>query len=129
MPRKRAVLGLVRVVVGVGLLVLLISRMDTSEVFSSLSNLSLGLLTLAIAAQLVAKIFWTFRWQAILATCGERRSFRDLLALVFIGLFFNLFLPTGMGGDFFRGYYSARPGGSASASPSCWRNGSWEWSL
>jgi len=44
----------------------------------------------------------------ILAAVGQRRPFGELLSLVFIGLFFNTFLPTSVGGDLVRGYYTSR---------------------
>jgi uncharacterized membrane protein YbhN (UPF0104 family) len=105
-----------RALIGLGLLVYVVVRLDARQVFASMTDLAWGALLLACLAQLVAKLVWTARWKEILRANGLERGFRELLALVFIGLFFNSFLPTSMGGDVVRGYYTSRGRGEWIAS-------------
>ena len=106
--RIRTLWTLLRALIGLALLAFVVTRLDAGQVFASMAGLVWGWLALACVAQLVAKLVWTARWKEILRANGLERGFRDLLALVFVGLFFNSFLPTSMGGDVVRGYYTSR---------------------
>ncbi len=108
MISKRTALVLLRVAVGLALLAFIIVRLEPRRVFAPLAELEWVAFALAVASQVVAKIVWSYRWRDILAAVGLQRGLLDLLALVLIGLFFNSFLPTAMGGDVVRGYYAAR---------------------
>ncbi|MBI3940291.1 MAG: flippase-like domain-containing protein [Acidobacteria bacterium] len=53
--------------------------------------------------------FWSAdRWKVILANFKIHAPFGKLTRLTFIGAFFSLFLPSMVGGDFFKAYYLAR---------------------
>jgi uncharacterized protein (TIRG00374 family) len=52
----------------------------------------------------------TYRWSIILGK-DLRLPYRRLLSIYFIGMFFNLFLPTVVGGDVVKGYYLYRESG------------------
>lgn len=97
----------VRAVVGLALLAVLLLRLDPRQVVGSFAGLVWGAVALAALAQAAAKLVWVYRWREILRANGLERGFWDLLAVVFIGLFFNNFLPTAVGGDLVRGYYAA----------------------
>ena len=97
-----------RVVLGVALLALVLRGIDGGELLDSLRGLSWMPLLIAVAAQAAQRLLWALRWRAILAAHGIYRRLGDLVALVLIGLFFNSFFPTSVGGDVVRGYYAAR---------------------
>lgn len=106
--RRRKIWWLVRGAVGVVGLVGLVLFIEPARVWDSLSDVSIALLLLAFGWQLLAKLVWAWRWKAVLAVGGIRRSFWNLLALLHVGLFFNVFLPSGAGGDVVRGWYTSR---------------------
>ncbi len=106
--RKRAIVAAARAALGLALLAFVVQRLDPARVLGSLSDPVWGALALAFAAQLAAKVVWTLRWQAVLRANGLERGFLELLALVLIGLFFNSFLPTSVGGDLVRGFHASR---------------------
>jgi uncharacterized membrane protein YbhN (UPF0104 family) len=106
--RTKTLWALLRALLGLALLAFVVTRLDARQVFANMADLVWGWVALACLAQLVAKLVWTARWKEILCANGLQRGFRDLLALVFVGLFFNSFLPTSMGGDVVRGYYTSR---------------------
>lgn len=98
-------IGAGKALLGVGLLVLVLSRLEWSRVLDLLAAPGWGWLALAVGLQAAAKLLWAARWRALLGAYGRDRRFRDLLAYLLIGHFFNSFFPTSVGGDLVRGYY------------------------
>jgi uncharacterized membrane protein YbhN (UPF0104 family) len=104
--RRRAAL-LLRVTVGLGLIALLLWTAGPRQLLQSFENLSWGYLGLAFFAQALAKVIWAMRWQEVLKASGIYKGMIELIAMLHVGFFFNNFLPSSMGGDVVRGYYSA----------------------
>lgn len=48
------------------------------------------------------------RWQIIAGYVGFKRSLIDMVRYYYVGMFFNLFLPSTVGGDFSRCYYLSK---------------------
>lgn len=65
-------------------------------------------LSLAIALFLGSVIINAKRWQLLADAVGLRKPLMALLQFCYVGLFFNLFLPSTVGGDFSRGYYLSK---------------------
>ena len=63
---------------------------------------------MAVVIQLANTLISVKRWQAILVNFQIFTRFKDLTRLAFVGGFFNLFLPSSIGGDFFKAFYLAR---------------------
>lgn len=106
-PHKKAK-ATFKAILGIGLLTFLVIKVNPQKVFNEFSSLDMFPITLAFLAQLTAKFIWTFRWKEILDACGITKRFGELFIWLFIGLFFNCFLPTAVGGDIVRGYYAGR---------------------
>lgn len=49
-----------------------------------------------------------FRWYLLARAQGINASFRGMLELMMIGMFFNLFMPGSVGGDLVKGWYIAK---------------------
>jgi glycosyltransferase 2 family protein len=90
------------------LLLILFLQMDIGEFFSLLAGADLSLLFLATLIQVGIILVAVVRWQVILASFDIGTGFSPLTKITFIGQFFNLFLPSAIGGDFFRAYYLSR---------------------
>jgi hypothetical protein len=56
-----------------------------------------------------------YRWGSLLWSLGVQVSWGRLVALWFVGSFFNLFLPTGLGGDAVKMYEVSREDGQTAA--------------
>ncbi len=110
-PRRRTRGILLRALFGLAALGFLLSRLDLGEVAAGLTDLAWSGLLVALLAQSVGKVVWAERWREILRINGVQRSIGNLIALLMIGLFFNSFLPTSMGGDLVRGFYASDSGG------------------
>lgn len=92
-----------RLLIGIGAIVWLISSIDGNEAWSTLRRASAGWLVVAMAAQIGSKGCWLYRWKELLDSVGQARSTAELARLVLLGLFFNNFLPSSVGGDVARG--------------------------
>jgi uncharacterized membrane protein YbhN (UPF0104 family) len=65
----------------------------------------------ALALHVVTQVVSTWRWQMFARELGLGGTFREYLSYYFVGMFFNLVLPTSVGGDVVRAWYLAhRPG-------------------
>ncbi|MFB3818018.1 MAG: YbhN family protein [Candidatus Methylomirabilales bacterium] len=86
------------------LLGILVWRVDLGRLLRTLGALPLPVFAAAFLAYLLGYILSTIRWQRLLLAEGVRLSFVRLVLVYFQGAFFNLFLPSLIGGDIFRGY-------------------------
>jgi uncharacterized protein (TIRG00374 family) len=99
-----------KVVVSLGLIAYLLSRVGLSEVVEVIRTASANYLYLVVALGLYfgAIAVGSFKWQILLKAQGIQVPFVSLLSFTFVGLFFGNFLPTNVGGDLVRGYGLAR---------------------
>lgn len=101
---------LLRTAISVAFIVFLFygMREDIPAVLQSLRSIDKPLFLIAIA--LFFSTFWVLsrRFQLILAASSTPLKFSDCLNLTFIGMFFNNFLPTSVGGDVVKALSAAR---------------------
>ena len=109
MPRIGKILA--KVLVSLLLLVFLVRQMDLGKFVHILSSANLSVLMIAATVQIAAVFLSVARWRVILGNFEIGTGFLPLTKLAFIGNFFNLFLPTAIGGDFVRAYYLSRKAG------------------
>src|SRR5213078_4216505 len=65
----------------------------------------------ALGLLLVTQVVSAARWRIFARQLGVERSLPHLTGIYFIGMYFNLFLPTSVGGDVVRAFYlNARSG-------------------
>lgn len=110
--RKR-LLFVVKLLVSSLLIWYLFTQADLSGVLSSMVKADAFWLAGALLTIYIGKVFTGYRWQVLLAAQGVHIPLRTLIASVFVGQFFNNFLPTTFGGDAARAYdtaaYSKQP--------------------
>jgi uncharacterized membrane protein YbhN (UPF0104 family) len=90
------------------LVVLLVWRVDWRQAASAFVKLEPTYWLLALALYLATQGVSAVRWQLLGHTLGLRGRWRDYLAHYFVGMFFNLVLPTSVGGDVVRALYLGR---------------------
>ena len=101
-PGRRAAWAL-RIAISGGLLVFLFLRIDIREIVAALGNISALLFGLGCLLFLCGQVINTERWRTLLVMAlGSAPTRRFLLRLVFVGMFFNFFLPSTVGGDVVR---------------------------
>ena len=59
---------------------------------------------IAVLLEVVRNVIFAYRWKITLSVSGIKVPFPTLVRFYFVGAFFNLFLPTALGGDVVRGY-------------------------
>lgn len=96
-----------KLIVSVGLLAVLAWRTDWKQVVSAFAHLRLDLWLAAVGLYVVTQAVSGLRWQMLSRPLGFDRPLAHYVGFYFIGMFFNLFLPTSVGGDVVRAWYLA----------------------
>ena len=96
-----------KAVVSIALIWYLLSITEFSAVFASLRSANPFWLLLSFITLIIGKILTSYRWQILLKAQDIEIPLRFLIASVFVGQFFNSFLPTTVGGDAMRAYDTA----------------------
>lgn len=79
--------------------------LNTAKILENLQLLPLWAWFAALFTYLLAQILSSLRWQLIAQSLHLHSTFSQYLDLYFLGMYFNLFLPTGMGGDAIKSYH------------------------
>ena len=96
---------LLRFGVSGGLLIWIGTKTDWSQVGEAFVNLRFGWWLGAVGLFIAAQILATLRWKAMADTLRFERSTPVMIRFLFVGMFFNLVLPTSIGGDVVRAWY------------------------
>src|SRR5687768_14371377 len=112
--RKWASLVL-RPVVSLVLLVVLFARLGAGDVWQMLRSADPIWLGAGLALVVTALVISAWKWQVLLAAQGLRLSLRPLFTSYLVGLFFNNFLPSNIGGDVARVHDVAKRTGRGAA--------------
>lgn len=91
-----------KLIVTACLLYWLISILDFESLRNTLVKISIPIIMLAMAMQILAFLLGAVRWWLLLNHAQGKVAFTRILPSYYLGLFFNNFLPTGMGGDVVR---------------------------
>jgi uncharacterized membrane protein YbhN (UPF0104 family) len=94
-----------RVLVSVSLLGWIAWQTDWGQVGQAFAKLRAGWWLAAVAALVLAQLASARRWQLLAAPLGFPRPLGQMTAFYFIGMYFNLVLPTSVGGDVVRAWY------------------------
>jgi uncharacterized protein (TIRG00374 family) len=92
-------LNLLKIVVSLGLLILLLTRVELDQALQYLAGMKWTLLLGAQILYLGGVLVRAYRWGVLIWALGVQVPWLRLVALYFVGSFFNLVLPTGVGGD------------------------------
>ncbi len=100
--------NIVKIVISLGLLGYLIYKAEPARLLAVFAKIQsqngLGFLMLAFVAMLLAVLFLAMRWRVLLKGYGYTLSIGTLYGFYLIGMFFNNFLPSSIGGDIMRIY-------------------------
>lgn len=105
---KKHLLMLARYVISISLLVILLTTANLGEIWGTLKTSSIIYLVIALLFAFCRVFISAYRWQIMLSPKGIHVPFGSLACFYFVGNFFNMFLPTVLGGDVVRGYELAR---------------------
>ena len=93
---------LLKIAVAVAILVLVYSKMDTQDMWEKLTSSNVWLLLVALIMFTVSKIISSFRLTKFFRVADIPISEKENLKLYLLGMYYNLFIPGGIGGDGFK---------------------------
>ena len=100
MKRRKLTVTLLKVVVSLGLLVYLLGfQIDLPQLWNVVRQAHWGYLFAATLLMIAGTALRAVRWQVLLRALEIEVPLRRLIYLYFVGSFFNIFLPSGLGGD------------------------------
>ena len=112
MTRRNALFAL-QAAMTVGLLVLLFRRFDWQALQHLLAGLPWWFYAGAFVTVLAGQVIYALRWYVVLSALRVPVSAAATMNMFFVGVFFNNFLPSTMGGDSVKVYYLGRAEGYA----------------
>ncbi len=96
---------LLRLAVSAAILGGLAAKTDWAQVSSAVRGLRWSVAFAAFAVLIAAQVVSAVRWQWLARPLGFNGPLRQYVAAYFVGMFFNLLLPTSVGGDAVRAVY------------------------
>jgi glycosyltransferase 2 family protein len=111
-PRRAYVAACAKIVISLGLLTVLLSRVDVGRLWGAARQASSGWLLGALVLYGLMIAASTWRWGLLLAAQDVRLPFRALTSSFLVATFFNNFLPSNIGGDVVRVTDTAGAAGS-----------------
>src|SRR3972149_5188935 len=110
--QRRFVGTTARVMISTLILGLLFSQTDTGRIRELLISLNIFVFMICLFLILGIQVIATYRWHIFVKADNPQVPLVKLFSFYLVGLFFNNFLPTAVGGDVVRGYdlykYSGR---------------------
>jgi len=100
--RFKAPLILLKILLSVLLFVYVIAKVSPRNVWTTMRSADPGLLTLAAGLFLVSSLIGSWLWARLLRAQGVVIPYPRAASYYFVGLFFNNFLPSNIGGDIAR---------------------------
>ena len=95
---------LIKLAITVAALWYVFSRLELQEVIDTIAQSNFLLLTGALFLFVLSKIISSLRLNRFLGSTGIHLSERSNMKLYFLGMYYNLFLPGGIGGDGYKIY-------------------------
>ena len=106
--RRNRILILLKVIISLGALIYVVRRVDLTEVLQLFQEMDWGPFLAALLLFLSGSLVRAYRWGALVWSLDVSVSWWRLVMLYFVGSFFSLFLPTGVGGDAVKMYELSR---------------------
>ncbi len=104
---KNIILTSLKAAVSAALIYFIITRIDLAEFIGSIKKFPLWALPVVAVVFCATVLVGGWRWRIFIKPFGKISYWR-LVALYYVGYFFNNFLPSGVGGDVVRGYISGK---------------------
>lgn len=95
---------ILRIVISLSLLIIIFYRIDFPKFLLILKKVDLKFFIFSFLLYIFSQYISTQRWRLLLLAKGIKVPFLRLFSFYFVGMFFNLFMPTLIGGDLFRTY-------------------------
>lgn len=112
---RNRILNVLKVIVSLGGILFLVHTQDMEQVIQLLRNMNWLPFLAALVLFLSGSLVRAYRWGVLVWALEVQVSWWRLVALYFVGAFFSLFLPTGVGGDAVKMFELSRSDGKSAA--------------
>jgi len=102
---KKIIFLALKILISISLLIFLFKRANIGNVWDVMRSMDFMIFIVVVFLYTVSQIVSTYRWSLFLPHAGIHMPFLKLVSLYYIGMFFNIFLPTAIGGDVVKSYY------------------------
>jgi glycosyltransferase 2 family protein len=113
MPAKKIAVFTIRFLVAAILLASILYAVDPSKIKQDLGRLQIDRLALLIVVSWIGQLFCAQRWRLFASTQGMHGSYSTFFQIYFLGMLFNVGLPSLVGGDAVKAYLISRKTGKA----------------
>ncbi len=105
--------SILKFIISIGLLVFLffILREQAGNIIGRLAGVNFFMLGLSFLSFLFSQSLVAFRFKELLCSTGVNFTLIQCIRLYFVGIFFNNFFPTSVGGDIIKAYYTGKHSG------------------
>lgn len=118
MKKNRTLTILIRAGVSTVVIIFLFQSASVSDAVQTVLRTDRMVWISGIVIYIFGQVISAYKWKVLSSAAGFHRPLRDHAAFYFIGMFFNLFLPTSVGGDAVKSYYLARHDPEGRTAPS-----------
>lgn len=112
---KPVLIFAIKLLVSAGLIAYFLSRVHPERFLQTFAAAKFSYIAMALGVYLIAQGVSAVRWAILARPLGIQTPLRDLLKYYLIGMFFNLFAPSTVGGDVSRIYYLVKDKGAQAA--------------
>ncbi len=102
--QRKKLLTALKIIVSAALIYFIFTKIDFNEVLQTLKKSKPLYLITALLLFVVSKAISAFRLNLYFHQIGANLTQKSNLSLYLLGMFYNLFLPGGIGGDAYKGY-------------------------
>jgi uncharacterized protein (TIRG00374 family) len=101
-PRQKALLAVLKIAISFALFAYVVAKVSPGNVWATMRPADPRLLAAAAGLFLFSSLVGSWLWGRLLRAQGVPIPYRKVAAYYFVGLFFNNFLPSNVGGDIAR---------------------------
>lgn len=116
--RKKWVSFALRIGITLLLFIFLFKSLSWSTLIQALAHVQFGKLLLGLVIGVMGIVISSYQWRSLLHAERIKYDLADLIDLYMVGIAFNHFLPTGMGGDAVKAVQVGRASGNGAGSTS-----------
>lgn len=102
--KRKKLLTALKIVVSALLIYFIFTKINLEDVFSTIKKTNLLFFFIALFFFVISKVIAAFRLNLYFHQLNVLLSHKSNLQLYLLGMFYNLFLPGGIGGDAYKGY-------------------------
>ncbi len=99
---KKQLSTIIKIAVSVGLIWLVFKKLDWEQLRQLLKTAGYGYLAAAVFFFLLSQLISVLRFDVFIRKIGIRMSFSKNIQLYMLGMFYNFFIPGGVGGDAYK---------------------------